>query len=250
MGREKKLIKQSETLEISRSQINLNPYNPKRHTEKSVAEQKKNLVRVGYLGGITWNRRSGNLIDGHRRIKALDLYYGYNGAAETDYKVKVEAVDFDDKQEKEQMTYMALGNSKADFQLIAEYLPDIDYTNAGIDDSDLLRIQEFIPSVADVKVESFEDLISTPEKDVQDNPQAANGDNVVSDEPTDYEKKIAVKEAKQAAREKAAEKYKDLNAYITISFANHEQKRVFCEIAGVEEGCMFLDGEKMLNLIE
>ena len=122
----KKIIKQSETVEIQRSQINLNPYNPKRHSDKKVSEQKKNLQRVGFLGGIVWNRISGNLIDGHRRIKAMDAHYQYDGTPETDYPVKVEAVELDEKQELEQLTYMALGNTKADYQLVAEYLPSID----------------------------------------------------------------------------------------------------------------------------
>lgn len=38
---------------------------------------------------------------GHRRIKAMDLHYKYNGTPGTDYDVKVEVVNLDDKAEKE-----------------------------------------------------------------------------------------------------------------------------------------------------
>ena len=68
-------LKQSETRNIKRSEINLNLVNPKRHTEDAVKLQKKNLQKVGFLGGIVWNERTGNLIDGHRRVKAMDLCY-------------------------------------------------------------------------------------------------------------------------------------------------------------------------------
>ena len=239
-------IKQSETVEIMRSQITLNPYNPKRHSDKQVSEQKKNLQRVGYLGGVTWNATTGNLVDGHRRIKAMDLINKYDGTPETDYPVKVEKVAFDDKQEKEQMTFMALGNTKADYGMIAEYLPDIDYTLAGIDDYDLSQIQSFIPSEP-VIVEAMDDFITPADDDEGDTAQSAEDEKP---EPTSQEKKTAVKEAKAAAKERAVENYKDLTAYITISFANADEKRIFCELAGIDESERFIQGEQVLNLIE
>lgn len=233
-----KKIKQSETVEIMRSQIRLNPYNPKRHSDKAVSEQKKNLQRVGYLGGVTWNATSGNLIDGHRRIKALDMLNKYDGTPEKDYPVKVEKVAFDEKQEKEQMTYMALGNTKADYELIAEYLPDIDVSAAGIDDYDLSQIQSFLPD-APVSVEAIDDFIQPVEDEQPDKP-----------EPTATEKKAAVKEAKAAAKEKAVENYQALTSYITISFKDADEKRIFCELAGVGESDMFIQGEQVLDLIQ
>lgn len=252
----KKLIKQSETIEIKRSQINLNPFNPKRHTDKKIQEQKKNFQRVGFMGGITWNRITGNLIDGHRRIKAMDLYYGYDGMPETDYLVKVEAVDFDEKQEKEQMTYMALGNTKADYELIAEYLPDIDYTVAGIDDYDLEQIRSFIPSIDEVcQVETYNDLLADDTNEqqtsVSDRTTDKNNDNIVPTVgPTPEEKIAKIKEAKQKQIEAAGERYSELTSYLTISFASAEEKRMFCELAGVDENDKFIQGNKVLELIE
>lgn len=250
----KKKIKQSETIEIKRSQINLNPFNPKRHTDKKVQEQKKNLQRVGFLGGITWNRLTGNLIDGHRRIKALDLHYGYDGTPDTDYSVKVEAVEFDEKQEKEQMTYMALGNTKADYQLIAEYLPDIDYSFSGIDSYDLEQIQCFMPSADDVcRVESIDDLIASEEEAKQSLTVAneSGASNISgSAEFTPEEKKAKIKEAKQKQIEAAGERYSELTSYLTISFSSAEEKRQFCELAGIGEEEKFVSGSKILEMIE
>lgn len=237
----KKKLKQSETIEILRSQINLNPYNPKRHSDKKVKEQKQNLQRIGYLGGITWNKMSGNLIDGHRRVKALDMYYCYDGTPETDYTIKVEAVELNATQEKEQMTYMALGNTKADFALIAEYLPEIDYTLAGIDEHDLSLIQTFIPTDELVTVESYDDLISEVVPDHNEEAEVT-----LSTE----EKKSRIKEAKQKQIEVAGERYANLNAYITVSFSGAEEKRMFCDLLGVAEDTKFIQGSKLLDIIE
>lgn len=259
-------LKQSETIVIKRSQIHLNPCNPKRHSDKQIAKQKVNIKKVGFLGGIVWNRQTGNLIDGHRRVMALDLIHNYDGN-QNDYDIKVEVADLDEKQEKSQLTYMALGNTKADYSLIAEYLPDIDYSIAGLDDYDITQIQAFIPSAADVQVETYDDLIAKPNVNTDNSPDlhthnSPHVEHQTSDEnsselsafanakakPCD-DKKAAVKEAKATAKEKAVENFKDLNAYVTISFANAEQKRVFCELAEIAEGDTFISGEKVLEMI-
>lgn len=220
-------IKQSETREVMRSQLHAQPYNPKKHTDKQVDGQKKNIRTFGYLGGIVWNERTGNLIDGHRRLKALDQLNKYDGTG--DYPVKVEVVDFDEKQEKEQMTYMALGSTRPDYEMIAEYLPDIDYQLAGIEPYDLAQIESFLPQEP-VIVETIDDFIEP--------------------EPTHEEKTAAVKEAKKEAQQRAVENWQNVQAYITISFANAEEKRMFCDIAGLKEDEMFIAGKDILDMIQ
>ena len=211
-----------------RSQLHAQPYNPKRHSDKQVDGQKKNIRAFGYLGGIVWNQRTGNLIDGHRRLKALDQINKYDGT--NDYPVKVEVVDFDEKAEKEQMTYMALGSTRPDYQMIAEYLPDIDYQLAGIEPYDLAMIESFLPQEP-VTVETIDDFIQ-------------------EDEPTYEEKKTAVKEAKKEAMERAAENWQNIQAYITISFADAEEKRMFCDITGLSETDKFIAGADILEMIQ
>lgn len=230
-----KELKQSETITINRSQINLNPYNPKRHTDKEIKNQLANLKKVGFNGGIKWNKVTGNLIDGHRRIKAMDIYYKYDGTPETDYQVKVEAVAFDIKTEKEQLTYEALGNTHADYSLVAEYINDIDYTNLGLSDYDINELSHFVVDVNDYlpQVDTYEDLIASQEE-----------------EPTYEEKKEQVKQMKQQVKEKAIEKQKNEDAFITLSFSTYEAKSAFCEIIGIDPDERFAKGEAVLNMIE
>lgn len=230
-----KQLKQSETRNIMRSQIALNPYNPKRHTEERIKQQKKNLQKVGYLGGITWNELSGNLIDGHRRIQAMDLYYKYDGTPEKDYIVKVEVVQLDEKAEKEQMTYMALGNTRADLELVAKYLPDIDAEAAGIDDDYLDQLALFTNITPQIDTFSIDDLLPAPKP---------------SNTATDEEKKAAVKASKQAIKEQCEERARTENAYLTLSFSSYNEKAEFCQMMGVEPDAKYAKGEDILRMME
>jgi len=258
-----KKIKQSKTTEIMRSQIHLNPCNPKKHSDKMIQEQLKNLRRVGFLGGITWNETTGNLVDGHRRVMALDLHHNYDGSPDKDYSIKVESVSLTEKQEKEQLTYMALGNTKADYALIAEYYADIDPVMAGLDSFDIENIAAYLPDPMETSVEvtDFSDLLTPGE--VSDNDpiheddrynQSLERDGNLEDSSNAIQNstdaKTDIKEKKQKAMERAAERYADQEAYITVSFANAEEKRMFCELAGIGEDSKFIKGSDVLEMIE
>lgn len=237
-----KELKQSETRIIKRSRINLNPINPKRHSDEKVKLQKKNLQKVGFLGGIVWNETTGNLIDGHRRIKAMDLHYKYDGTSNTDYDVKVEVVNLDEKTEKEQLTYMAIGNTKPDIDLIANYISDIDYSDVGLDIgelNDILALNLDTPSLSD----SLDDLLSPlPSLDDTDDP--------VEDEKTYEEKKEHMKAVKQQVRENAIERQQNEEAYIMLSFSSYESKDDFCDLLGISTDDKFVKGEDVLRLIK
>ncbi len=238
-------LKQSETRNIKRSEINLNPVNPKRHTEDAVKLQKKNLQKVGFLGGIVWNERTGNLIDGHRRVKAMDLYYKYDGTPETDYTLKVEAVNLDEKQEKEQLTYMAEGNTKADIDLIARYAPDIDLSDVGLGADDLAAIGSLVGTadldIPDIGTELFG----------QDGSGDEGEEPKATETPNTQEQKIQhVKDMKRQTEEKAEQQAMDEAAYCTLSFSNYDNYLAFVELVGAMEGDRFIKGERVLEMIE
>lgn len=244
-----KPLKTSETRIIKRSQISLNPYNPKRHTEERVKQQKKNLQTIGYLGGITWNELSGNIIDGHRRIQAMDLYYKYDGTPDTDYDIKVEVVQLNDKQEKEQMTYMALGNTRADLELVARYFPEIDANAAGIDDAYLKELSTFVTiadPIAEIETLDIDDILPAPKEAVI----IEESEETRTEEPTPEEKKAKVKATKEAAVQKAEVERLNEESYITLSFSDYKAKAEFCEIVGIDPECAFCKGEEVMAHIE
>lgn len=235
-------LRQSETRTIRRSQINLNPVNPKRHTSDSVNLQKKNLKKVGYLGGIVWNETTGNLIDGHRRVMAMDLYYKYDGTPETDYDIKVEVVQLDEKAEKEQLTYMAVGNTKADIDLIANYIGEIDYSDVGLT---IDQMNEILATASYDQVnvpDILGDLLTQGNEEKKDEEKK-------TPEKTREEKIAHVKDVKAKTAQMAQERSEKESAYITLSFTSYDRYLDLCEILGLEEGAKFAKGESVLELI-
>lgn len=246
-----KKIKQSETITIWRSEINLNPINPKRHNDAQVETQKKNLKKVGFLGGIVWNRLSGNLIDGHRRVKALDIIYKYDGSKESDYEVKVEAVELDEKTEKEQLTYMAVGNTKPDLDLIANYIEDIDYTDLGLSDRDIQDILSFNDS-ANVEMVTIDDLFERKanKKEEEVISEDESEEEIEEESEEDYEaRKAHMKEVKAQVKQKAMEESLEQEAYLMLSFSSFDAKQDFCEMLGISAFTTMAKGEDVLNLI-
>lgn len=239
-----KELKQSETRIIKRSQINLNPVNPKRHSDERVKLQKRNLQKVGFLGGIVWNELSGNLIDGHRRIKAMDMYYKYDGTSDTDYEVKVEVVNLDEKTEKEQLTYMAVGNTKPDLDLLANYLPDIDYSEVGLSSEELNEILAISIIDTNLLSDSLDDLLLPTDFSSIEKP--VSGATSQSYE----EKKEHMKAVKQQVKESALKRQQDENAYIMLSFSSFDAKADFCDLLGISTDERFVKGEDVLKLIE
>lgn len=241
-------MKQSETKIIKRSQINLNPYNPKRHTDEQVKLQRKNLKKVGFLGGIVWNEASGNLIDGHRRIKALDIINKYDGTPATDYEVKVEAVQMDDKTEKEQMLYMAVGNSKADYNLIAPYVDQIDYSAVGLSEGEYNEILKLRQTEAVEAIPSWDADFGITELEVQE-----KSNEEVQQEIQEKPKmtKEQVKAEKQKCDDVAARHHEEKDLYIILNFDNEEMKQAFCELLGISDGPFLnLRGEPVRKLLD
>lgn len=247
--------KGSETVTIMRSSINLNPINPKLHTDEQVKLQKKNLKKVGFLGGIVWNSETGNLVDGHRRIKAMDLINKYDGTPETDYEIKVEKVEFDEKTEKEQLTYMAVGNSKADYNLIARYVGDIDYADVGLSEDDYKKIQMLSDRGPDVEtgMESMDDFITydEPVYDLPDTDEKTSEDFVREHDEKPKMTKEEVKKEKAHCDNVASGRQSSQDLYVFLSFENIENKALFCELMGfVPTNSMMVKGEDVMRLIQ
>ncbi len=98
------------------------------------------MQSIGLLGGIVWNKRSGNLVSGHQRVAIMDSVNRYDHETrKNDYEFRVEVVDLDDKTEKEQNLFMNNRNVQGtyDDDLLRKMLADIDYQNAGFEEFDL-----------------------------------------------------------------------------------------------------------------
>lgn len=256
--------KGSETKIIKRSQINLNPCNPKLHTEADIKLQKANIKKVGLLGGIQWNENTGNLIDGHKRVMSCDLIQGYDGTPETDYDIKVEAVDFDDNTEKEQLLFMAKSQDPIDFNVVATKfdLDDINLKNAGFTDDEtqqLMQLRDDLDKSLDEGMEIFDDDFLSPQMDEQVPPppitelpnMEKTSEEIVAEHAAKPKMtKEEVKEQKQHCTNVAMNRQEDIDNFVFINFETLEQKQLFCDMLGmVASSSMTISGSQILGML-
>ena len=87
------------------------PYNPRKITPEALAGLKSSIVQFGDIAGLTWNRRTGNMVAGHQRLRALRTVYTDKLTMEDlgdtivlrapdGLVFNVRVVDWDEKQEK------------------------------------------------------------------------------------------------------------------------------------------------------
>lgn len=216
---------QSETVVIKRSNINFAPYNPKHHSDEAIKQIRQNIKSVAFLGGIVWNATTGNLIDGHKRVTALDVIHRYDGD-KNDYDVKVEKVELDEKTEKEQNIFQTASRTELDSELLAALIEEIDYKAAGLSDDDLKLIEVEVPDF------DFTETI---------------------DATADFAK---MKESKEE-RKKEMQKVRKANKqqmegsnHVTITFSDFESKAYFMERFGFDQYDEFIKGERFEKMIE
>lgn len=106
------------------------PYNPRRISERALNGLKASLVRFGLVQPIIWNERTGHIVGGHQRIKAL------SALGETEALVVV--VDMPDAEEK--ALNVAL-NSQA---ISGEFTEDLDALLDEIREADSVLFDELL----------------------------------------------------------------------------------------------------------
>lgn len=226
--------KQSETIVIKRSQINFAPYNPRKEDPEVVKKLKKNFKTVGYLGGIVWNSRSSFLVSGHKRVQTLDIINNYDGTPETDYDIKVESVDLDDKTEREQNIFMNSPSAMGEFdmQKMKVLIPEIDYKAAGLSDADM--------NIYGISV--MHDEISTNVSTIIDDLEEIT-------RPYE-ERKQAVKEMKAQIRNNAEQKADDIESYVMLNFKSYRAKSSFMLRFGFGPDDKIIPGEMFADMVE
>ena len=176
----------------------------------------------------------------------------YDGTPETDYEIKVERVNFDEKTEKEQMTYMAVGNTKADYNLIADYIDQVDYSNIGITEDEynqILDLRDDVDGVDGFTV--VEDgLVNTPMFSLPIN-EKSNNEILEMHESKPKMTKEQVKEEKNFCKNVASDRQSDMNLYIVVKFSSIEEKQAFCDMNGlVCDNNMTIDGVELMDKLD
>ncbi len=91
---EQNRLEKFELRQVHRSKLKNAPYNPRKISADAEKKLRKSLRDFGMLAPITWNKRSGNIVGGHRRLEAMDSVL-----RKQDYQLTVAVVDLDKEQE-------------------------------------------------------------------------------------------------------------------------------------------------------
>lgn len=221
-------IKQSETVIIKRSEINFAPYNPRTESKEVVQSLIKNFKKVGFLGGIIWNARTGNLVGGHKRVQAMDIINKYSDG--NDYEIKVEKVDIDDKTEKSQNYYLnnKKHQAKTDYEKLAVMIEEIDLDIAEIDEEDITVIEAVVPDF----------YFGNNEQVLQD---------IAELNKTTEDRKKEIRDLKKTFKENVG--LKNLPTHFTIVFDDYEEKAQFLSGLGIGEDKTIIKGKEFVQLL-
>lgn len=198
------------------------PYNPRFIREKNRKLLKANLDSesggVGFLGGIKWNKRTGNIVEGHQRIWCLDSLMRTK-----DYSIPVDVVDLDPIREKEQNVFQNndLTQGEFDGDMLKSLFkgPDkIDHDKAGFD--------------LGVMYQMF-------------------GEAIVHDDPAAMiemaERVRKAKEVEEGVWQKLEERDTE-HFHLDLIFKNHDQRAAFTEALGLPDN-IFVDGVGLVDML-
>ena len=220
----------SESVELNRSAIHFANYNPRKLSDESRKTLKRGIKKFGLVGGIVVNKRTGlTVVSGHQRLSVMDELQKF---PDNDYRIRVDVIDVDEKQEKELNILMNNPNAQGtwDFDALAQIVPDIDWKDAGLTDADLNMI-------------GVDYLLQTEEE------------SSIADALSDMmvpvsEQKEADKEVKQQVKENAQKQAEDMDAYVMLSFDSYKAKAAFCERFGYDPDMKFIKGEVFDEQVE
>jgi len=137
LGTRRASVDKWETKLIEREKIKNAPYNPRFMTDQARDKLRENLMTRGLMGGLVWNKRTGNLVSGHQRIKAIDMCEKTG-----DYMITVTVVDLTLKEEKAQNIFMnnSLAQGEFEEEKLLEILKELDGdAMTGFSESDIIR---------------------------------------------------------------------------------------------------------------
>ena len=212
-----------EAREVQRSEIKNAPYNPRKISDYQFKGLKSNLKKVGLLQPLVWNERTGNLVSGHQRLKALDQLEKTD-----DYMITVAVVDLDEKTEKEQNIFFnsTTFQGEFDFDMLRDILQDIDPLSAGLDEYDLNIIQ------------------------VDEEEKTGTGNEDEDDFFDKAAKRDKIKSEKKRASGAIESRFDEGEKYITLSFDDYHAKAEFCRFIGVGVDDLYVKGELVAQKID
>lgn len=146
-----------EVITINRTDVKNAPYNPRIISERAAKRLRENIERVGLLTPPIWNRRTGFIVGGHRRLEALDIIH--RGKP---YSLPVAAVDLDEKTEREQNIFLNNREAQGDWDMekLNVLLAEVDAVSAGFDHQQVYEMFGKTAHAAALKADILEAMAS------------------------------------------------------------------------------------------
>jgi len=201
---------------VHRSQIKNAEYNPRHITDEARIRLRDTIQRVGLVQPIVWNKRTGNVVGGHQRLRQIDALEG-----RADYSMDVAVVDVDDARERE--LNVLLNNPEVcgewDLEKLQELLDfdGLDTVNTGFDEAELLRMFGEAPKQT-----------------------GESGETVLQDLKK-------VKDAYERLAESTRSK-DDRDFYSVIVFASYDDRKAFTDSIGLQDN-RYIDARVLLALL-
>lgn len=236
----------SESVELNRSAIHFANYNPRKLSDESRKTLKRGIKKFGLVGGIVVNKRTGlTVVSGHQRLSVMDELQKF---PDNDYRIRVDVIDVDEKQEKELNILLNNPNAQGtwDFNALAQIVPDIDWKDAGLTDADLnmIGVDYLLQTEEENSLANALSDMMTPVIEQKEADKAAK-------QLVERAEKVAhMKEVKQQVKENAQKQAEDMDAYVMLSFDTYEAKATFCERFGYDPDMKFIKGEVFDEQIE
>lgn len=208
-----------EEIYILRSQIREAPYNPRIMGEGQEKRLRKAIEKHGLIGTLFWNRRTGNLVAGHQRLKQVDFLEGYP-AKTAEYEIRVTALDVPEREEKQLNVILNNPSVQGEFDIdrLGQMIEDGGLTpeEMGFTDSDMAFLFDGDPRFATL----FED---TPEVEAT---------------------KDKVREVREARSRSMQEMQEAQSAefYCMVVFQDEAAKKAFFRAAGIPACEQYVNG--------
>ena len=215
-------FQKGDEITINRSQLTEAIYNPRIIDEPQLKRLKNGLKKHGLIGAsIVWNKRTGNVVSGHQRLKALDMLEGTQ-----DYELRVTVIDVDEREEKQ--LNVQLNNTSMmgewDLDKLGEMFESEDFTADELGFSDL-----------DIDImfngdERFSELF-------RDNEEVAATKEQIKE----------IKEHRKASMEKMKEA-QSANFYFTVVCESEEDKKMLLREMSLPVGEAFVSSSHVRRL--
>ena len=236
----------SESVELNRSAIHFANYNPRKLSDESRKTLKRGIKKFGLVGGIVVNKRTGlTVVSGHQRLSVMDELQKF---PDNDYRIRVDVIDVDEKQEKELNILMNNPNAQGtwDFDALAQIVPDIDWKDAGLTDADLnmIGVDYLLQTEEENSLANALSDMMTPVIEQKEADKAAK-------QLVERAEKVAhMKEVKQQVKENAQKQAEDMDAYVMLSFDTYAAKAAFMARFGYDPDMKFVKGEVFSDQVE